>query len=278
MGHCFLISSYLIHSIRLNYLRNVDDPYGSRLITLSSSYTTNPYVLASGLADVGRWPELALPNSPAPSDDEDALSSRPGLSASTGRFGARGLRHTQTIMGPNRTGALGMRVHARRTSGEAPKSLKSHRRASGIPESPPPGEALAAPAAAAAVVVQPATAGNTPEAQRKSLETPRPSLDRSNSGHQKPSSEQANPPTFVPMFKGAAEMEARRRQRMAMRAQVQQGGPPPAPVTPLNPELSSDEEEEEAAPAHESGSSGDSDFDELQDALGLDSDMDEFDP
>ena len=96
----------MLHSIRLNYLRDVDDPYGPRVISLDSSQQSNPYVLAAGLADLDRWPQLALPSSPNLSEDEQE---RP-LGYPTAR-----LRHTQTIMG-GRTGGLGIRVTGKRQS------------------------------------------------------------------------------------------------------------------------------------------------------------------
>jgi hypothetical protein len=58
---CFL-SSLLIHSLRLGYLRNVEDPYGSRLISFNPSFSTNPYINVASLADVNKWPELASPH------------------------------------------------------------------------------------------------------------------------------------------------------------------------------------------------------------------------
>ncbi|KAJ7154693.1 stress-activated map kinase interacting protein 1-domain-containing protein [Mycena filopes] len=73
-------TDFLIHSLRLSYLRDVDDPYGARLISLAPAYNSN---------------------SPQLSDDE-----RP-----SGFPGARGLKYTNTIMG-GRTGGLGLRLAA----------------------------------------------------------------------------------------------------------------------------------------------------------------------
>jgi len=113
------------------------------LISLSPSYTSNPYILASNLADVGRWPELAAPSSPVPSDDEgerdlDGRSSRgatPQKPTNVGRHrerngqngdvvrgrpsgfpGATGLKYSQTIVAGNRTGGMGMRVSGKKAS------------------------------------------------------------------------------------------------------------------------------------------------------------------
>ena len=108
------------------------------MISPSPSYTSNPYILASNLADVERWPELAASSSPPPTDDEgergaDAAPQKPGGLASANRHrekngqsgvkdadgrrgrptgfpGATGLKYTTTVMGENRTGALGLRV------------------------------------------------------------------------------------------------------------------------------------------------------------------------
>ena len=114
------------------------------MISLSPSYTSNPYILASNLADIERWPELAVPSSPAPSDDENerglndhslrgaapqksgglanldhhrgrngqdgATEGNRGRGRPTGFPGATGLKYTTTIMGGNRTGAVGLRV------------------------------------------------------------------------------------------------------------------------------------------------------------------------
>jgi hypothetical protein len=51
-------------------LRDADDLYGPRIISLDQSYQANPYTLASGLADQKRWPELNIPNSPNLSETE----------------------------------------------------------------------------------------------------------------------------------------------------------------------------------------------------------------
>ena len=121
----------------------MEDPYGPRLISLSPSYSSNPYILASNLADVDRWPELAAPSSPAPSDDEgerggdarsrDITPQKPsglanvrhrherngqegvkdgdgGRGRPSGFPGVPGLKYTITVMGGNKTGGLGLRV------------------------------------------------------------------------------------------------------------------------------------------------------------------------
>ncbi|KAI6104188.1 stress-activated map kinase interacting protein 1-domain-containing protein [Pisolithus sp. B1] len=117
---------YLVHSLRLSYLRNVDDQYGGRIISFSPSYTSNPYILAASLADPQRWPELEYPSSPPISDDETDTEEP---SKTTGPTGTPRLKHHETIMG-NRSGALGMRVNGRR--------LSNSKRASHLARNPPP--------------------------------------------------------------------------------------------------------------------------------------------
>ena len=110
-----LYCSYLIHTLRLNYLRNIDDPYGPRLITFDPRYQSNPHVTALSLADDERWPELRMPQSPHVSDDENSGPPNPRR-VHTGFPGATGLKYTQTIMGPTRIGGADMRVTGRRAS------------------------------------------------------------------------------------------------------------------------------------------------------------------
>jgi hypothetical protein len=112
-------SSFLIHSIRLQYLRHSEDPYAARLVSFSPSYASNPYITTSSLADTERWPELNAPSSPAPSDDEGAGALRVGAS---GFPGAR-LKHSETIMG-GRAGSVGMRVSGKRSSAYRPRSIR----------------------------------------------------------------------------------------------------------------------------------------------------------
>ncbi|THH19606.1 hypothetical protein EW146_g1597 [Bondarzewia mesenterica] len=118
---------FLVHSLRLNYLRNVDDPYGPRLISLSPSFSSNPYIIASSFADLDRWPEIAAPSSP-PMSEEDADGTR--MRRVSGFPGATGLKYTQTILGPSRTGFMGMRTGDRR-SGALRRSTRYAGRTSG---------------------------------------------------------------------------------------------------------------------------------------------------
>ncbi|KAJ9477773.1 Target of rapamycin complex 2 subunit AVO1 [Pseudozyma hubeiensis] len=180
---------HLIHSLRLAYLKRIDDHYGPRIITFpsisagkqcdstslanpqgvpqslstSSSSTSffassstaarrddapsrapaslsyhNPFgpdshVVVAGLTDPSRHPELATIYSPVPtvagsglfggpSDKSDRGRERNadaldrGADTTNGGHRPDGLSYTQTIYGPGRSGALGMRVNGRRAS------------------------------------------------------------------------------------------------------------------------------------------------------------------
>ncbi|PWZ00991.1 hypothetical protein BCV70DRAFT_159603 [Testicularia cyperi] len=168
---------YIIHSLRLAYLRRIDDHHGPRVITFPSvvaehrpgggvgpadggvieshfstpdslpsfasrtpassalynAYGTDSHVVIAGLTDPKRNPELASVYSPVPSASDlgpyggfDARGARESRRSSVNdetcqgdgrrRAGNAGLRHTQTIYGPGRSGALGMRVNGRRAS------------------------------------------------------------------------------------------------------------------------------------------------------------------
>lgn len=216
--------SYLVHSLRLSYLRNVDDPYGGRIISFSPSYTSNPYILAASLADTARWPELEYPSSPPVSDDEPEPAP------------AAPIRHHQTIMG-NRSGALGMRVSGRRAS-------TARRRSS---------------------LVQ-------PEPARLSLDTdaPRPDVHKDD-----PPEPPAKEVQFIPQFKGAAEMEARRKLRMlARRGHASLTSKHASDANKyLNPELSSSDDGDVSLDDDDN----DDDFDHVDRADDMD-EGDEFDP
>ncbi|KAI0938854.1 hypothetical protein AcV5_000442 [Taiwanofungus camphoratus] len=271
---------YLIHSLRLNYLRHVEDPYGPRIISLDPSYHSNPYIVASGLADVERWPELAIPSSPAPSDDESTPAGRRNLGS--GFPGATGLKYTTTIMGPSRAGAMGLRVSGKRASlskNSFRYSMRSERETAakavaGAEELDPSELPAAAPASA-----EPAEPDDA-----KLLEKGSPANGVSPTSiavqeENEPPRELS--PEFHPKFKGAAEMEARRRLRMLAR------GPPGVlatkpsiPVVNLNPEISSSESESEEDEGEDIIADEDEEeFDLVADADdGMEIDADEFDP
>ncbi|OJA09315.1 hypothetical protein AZE42_07476 [Rhizopogon vesiculosus] len=253
---------YLVHSLRLSYLRNVDDPYGGRIISLSPSYTSNPYILAASLADVHRWPELEYPSSPPISDDESEAPDQPGSS------GATGLKHHQTIMG-NRSGAFGLRVSGRRASTSKRASIIAKR---GNMRN----EGSDAPRVNFIVAndsdMRPINSehGDTPQAL--SLQHP-PALNKDDAPPEPPPKEVQ----FVPNFKGAAEMEARRRLRMMARRGLPASMPKVPSMTPrsINPELSSSDGEDGML---EASDDNDDDFELV--APGDDSmdGADEFDP
>ena len=225
----------MIHSLRLGYLRNVEDPYGSRLISFNPSFSTNPYINVASLADVNKWPELASPPSPPLSPDELPEGSTQTRNVS-GPLGARGLKYTSTILGPSQTGALGMSVNGRR---------------------------LAKP-------VRPIII-----AASQDDNAPKPSPQE----HHHPPLK----PIFIPKFKGAAEMDERRRLRIQVRrgvAAAAAAGTPEArmltsPEKSATPELLSEDEEEEDSFSPED----DVDFDDDAVDVGVSVDLgDEFDP
>ncbi|KAF5351261.1 hypothetical protein D9756_008465 [Leucocoprinus leucothites] len=264
-------SSYLIHNIRLSYLREVEDLYGSRIIAFDPSYTSNPYITHATLADSDRWPELNMPQSPQISDDE---SERP-----SGFPGAK-LKYTQTIMA-GKSGGLGLRVHGKRasTSKRASKSnpevpqaaLRHHISTSTLaqdtsslssittkdiaavnaadwpkvpdgplPPPPPPTHSLTAP---------PAMTGSEGSSPR-----PEVTIEGPSTVEEAPVQKVVQ---FVPKFKGAAEMERRRRARMAANRGPNGALAVPAPVPQIRSFSSS---EDEAQPQSSDESSEDSDF------------------
>ncbi|KAH9918959.1 stress-activated map kinase interacting protein 1-domain-containing protein [Fomitopsis serialis] len=267
---------YLIHSLRLNYLRNVDDPYGPRLISLDPSYDANPYIYAAGLSDVEKWPELAVPSSPAPSDDEGDPS-RPG-----GRkFGATGLKYTTTIMGPSRVGGMGLRVNGKRASAASKNSYRfSIRSATEVGPSVPPGEKSAMEAAQdAPASPSKRSAADGPDGAANGMFAP--ASDTTTGAEEQKEPQKTISPEFHPRFKGAAEMEARRKLRMLARAQPPPTAARPPPSTQyIYPELSSSEDESEDDVDEDIPEDEDEDeFDmvpEVDDAIDIDGE--EFDP
>jgi hypothetical protein len=257
--------------LRLAYLRNVEDPYGPRVISFSPSYTSNPYIVASSLADADRWPELAQPSSPQLSDDEQ--NDRP-----SGFPGATGLKYTQTIMGPSRSGALGLRVEARRHS---TMTRKRHTSAG------QDGSNFLTESAEGSNAAGPSTNPfgdhtgdtsswvNVSDVQGTDSTSKHAKLPETPTGDKSPPPLPAKDvqPQFIPRFKGAAEMEERRKMRMLARRQGPDAvGPPPRP-TAMNPELSSSEED-----VLMSESDGEDNFEEVVHVQGTMDDGDEFDP
>jgi hypothetical protein len=240
--------SYLIHSIRLAYLKEVDDIYGPRVVAFDPSYSANPYITHASLADSERWPELSAPTSPQISEDE---AERPA------GFPAAKLRYTQTIMA-GRSGGLGLRVTGKRAS----TSRRISKSNIPIPK----------------VDVQYAS----PPSAQDDPQQPNPLLDSSPSQSEAKadgtsSAEETQVPKvvqFIPKFKGAAEMERRRRARMAAR-RAPNG--PLGPPQPAHRVLSFSSSEDEAQPQSSDESSSDSDFGSGGNAHGVDG-VDDFDP
>ncbi|CAE6421888.1 unnamed protein product [Rhizoctonia solani] len=136
------------HALRLTYLRHVEDPYGSRIVSFNPLYNANPYIRASGFADSDVWPQLNQPESPKPVESQLAPPPSPGqqngflrrvqdddtaVAPEAGVYPGANLKYSDTIMGPSRTGLAGMRVSGRRHSGQARGS--SVRSASALSES-----------------------------------------------------------------------------------------------------------------------------------------------
>ncbi|KAG2003357.1 stress-activated map kinase-interacting protein 1, variant 2 [Coprinopsis cinerea AmutBmut pab1-1] len=238
-------TDYLIHQIRLSYLRDSEDLYGPRIISLDPSYQGNPYIVASGLADLERWRELATPHSPDLSEEENENAS--------GFPGAR-LKYTQTIMG-GKSGGLGMRVHGKRMSTSkrlsqiqpAPKDAQPEVKnfvTSGalvqtqdtLSTSAPPAS-TSTKSAIANVTAEPWAMVDAPPDGDKTEGSPGPNVHI-----QVPTAPEEAPVQkvvqFVPRF--SAETEARRRMRIAARR-----GPnaiPQAPPPPLSFDTTSEEE------------------------------------
>ncbi|KAF5337499.1 hypothetical protein D9758_013605 [Tetrapyrgos nigripes] len=271
-------TEFLIHNLRLSYLRDVEDPYGSRIISLSPSYTSNPYIFTSGLADADRWPELDSTSSPAISEDEQE---RP-----LGFPGAR-LKHTQTIMG-RRTGGLGLRVSGKRASTSKRMSVASigTPRQSDVQNfisdnAPVGGLPASAPTPSTETQPQLPPPDTTAPTSPNGAKPPEPPPKAPQVQIQEPSVAAEVPVTktvmFIPKFKNAAEMEHRRRIRMAARRRGPGGGPPAASQAPQHPPSFDTTSEEEVAHLNpeESSSETDSDFGR---PVAVNESMDEFDP
>ncbi|TFY77859.1 hypothetical protein EWM64_g6153 [Hericium alpestre] len=288
---------FLIHSLRLNYLRTIHDPYGSRLISLPPSFSSNPYIVTASLADLDRWPELTAPSSPPISQDEAEAGEGSSTSARprsiSGFPGANGLKYSQTILGPNRTGAIGMGVSGRRRS----EMRRSGKRAAKIAELEANGDAEAQQQAKGEMPALQVPLKEEPVSGPQSQSTP-PSQSRKSSAASQVSSTKSgdepanqqqqvnghptNPAPFIPKFKGAEEMDKRRRQRMLARhgttaaPTVQRSG---TPEKLINSDLSSSDEEG-SSPDEEEEPEAD-EFDDVldvDDSMEMDIEEDDFDP
>ncbi|RSH92261.1 hypothetical protein EHS25_008676 [Saitozyma podzolica] len=129
---------YVLQAIRLSALRGADDPLTPRIISLDPSFALNPYINASGLSDIDRWPEIkrAL-DSPPPEPDaaDEQLRDRDARRGGSGG----GLQYTQTIVGAGRTGGMGMRVTGRTAApGEGGRRRIGYTRANSSSAREPP--------------------------------------------------------------------------------------------------------------------------------------------
>ena len=231
-----VVSSYLIHSLRLSYLRHIDDPYGPRILSLDPGYSSNAHILASGLADQESWPEIVMPSTPKLADEEPSKNNK----RHSGFPGATGLNYSQTIVGQNRTGAMGMRVNGKRGSlikevvvvaeGSEETVGKRHRSDS---------EPTPTPTSPAAHDVDP-----VPEKSVTSILLRRRSADAAELEEAPAPNSTAKIEPFKPPFARAAEMEARRQIRMRSRFALTSIEPQPLvtlDTQPVNPEASEDE-------------------------------------
>jgi hypothetical protein len=223
----------------------------------------NPYILTASLADVDKWPELAMPSSPQLCEDE---GERP-----SGFPGAR-LKYTNTIMG-RRSGGLGMRVSGKRAS--------ASKRMSGTPRQvdvknfvsgdAPVQEALSATIPESASLGERSTESWVPVADdsvNAGSTSSQPNLqDQETTVAEAPVTKVIQ---FIPKFKGAEEMEARRRVRMAARRGPGGGVAQPQPAT-ANLDFSSSDEDVGATLADDSSS------DDFGDVTGGNDSLDEGD-
>lgn len=237
----------------MNYLRQIDDPYGPRLISLDPSYPSNPYIVDAGLADNERWPELAVPSSPTPSDDESGPSVRRRHSG----FPGANLKYTTTILGPSRTGAMGLRVNGKRASmprNSVRMSLRAAAKEAGSASGAVPMEE--SPITTEVIAATPTSSPTKPDGPRSPIKessaAPSPTQQMNGNGsvngNGAPQEAPRLMPVFIPKFRGAEQMEARRRARLNARAQPPGMAPRmPIPAQNLNPELSSSSSEAESS-------------------------------
>ena len=204
--------------------------------------------------------------------------------------GATKLKYTQTILGPSRTGALGMSVGGRRRS-DASKRLSSQTL------SPETVSASASVSASARddgdgeTSVATTTTSSTSSMTMTPKSPPRQELQHQQLQVSTATDTPPPPPkpVFVPKFKGAAEMDERRRLRLQARRGVAAAAA--AAATSSAPEiriiaaqetsatLESSEDEEEEEEEDSFMHVEDEDFDDVVDVgVSVDIDEDEFDP
>ncbi|KAL7417025.1 stress-activated map kinase interacting protein 1-domain-containing protein [Mrakia frigida] len=134
--------SYVLHNLRLSHLRASTDSISAGVIDLKEGLAGDgDWIRASGGRDSEKWPELDVVHSPLPTQSTfDSLPSRrPRLNRNAsstssrkqpstrapipaalqgvpevGEPGGSQLKYTKTIVGPGRTGGMGMRVDGTR--------------------------------------------------------------------------------------------------------------------------------------------------------------------
>lgn len=191
----------MIHSLRLTYLRNIEDPYASRLLSFHPRHTENPNVLAAGLADPDRWPQLTMPGTPKPAPlvvldspvaarNAPLKEEAPKWTGNGGGVGGASLKYTTTILGPTRTGMFGLRTNGRRPSNASVSGTEKRGRADSNP----------IPSTNPAMNIQEASI------------TPGDGLLAAQNGNFAPSAAPIAPP-----FSRTAEVEARRKARIEAR-------------------------------------------------------------
>jgi hypothetical protein len=236
----------------------VDDPYGPRIISLDPTYHSNPYILAAGLADAERCPQLTMPASPNLSEDEQE---RP-----LGFPGAR-LKHTQTIMG-GRSGGLGLRVNAKRVS--ISKRMSTLRQVNEVKN-------FLSDNAPVQVENIPQSAPDDDWIKPRTEESPEPTLQvqQATASDEVPVAKIVQ---FVPKFRNAAEMEKKRQIRMAARRGAAAGVVPVTrAVQQQNLSFDSSSDEADIPAASEASTDEDEDYVAPSAVDNMD-EGDEFDP
>jgi len=214
-----------------------------------------------------------MPQSPIVSPDEPE---RP-----TGFPGAK-LKYTQTVMA-GKSGGLGLRVHGKRAS-TSNRLSKSGVQAAVLQHSISPSSLAQEPASSSSITTKEITAAvDRPKTEEANVPSPLTKIVTETSSSrlevtvEAPSANEEAPVQkvvqFVPKFKGAAEMERRRRVRMAARLELDAALAPPLPPQPFT--ISSSEDELQPHSSHES--LDDSDFGS-QRAHDTVDEADEFDP
>lgn len=128
----------MLQAIRLSALRGTDDPLTPRIISLDPSFALNPYINASGLSDIDRWPEIKRALDSPPPEPDPADEQFRDRDARRGGAGG-GLQYTQTIVGAGRTGGMGMRVTGRTAApGEGGRRRMGYTRANSSSAREPP--------------------------------------------------------------------------------------------------------------------------------------------